>query len=259
MNEPAGAQLAARLGLALERGELELRFQPIVDLRTLRPAGFEALLRWPGSDVEPEAVAALLDSSELAFEVGRWVREAALEAAPVLCGPGGFVSVNVTAAELHRRDLPAQIVDQIQMHAAAPGCLKLELTERRALDDVAAVAEVMGAVKAAGVGVALDDFGAGATSLAWLEALPIDTLKLDRQFVQAAPLRPRARAILAAMVELARELGMGVVAEGIETEDEADCARACGCQFGQGRRFAGALSFAEATHFGRAVAAGDQA
>jgi diguanylate cyclase (GGDEF)-like protein/PAS domain S-box-containing protein len=229
---------------AVERGELCLFYQPLVDLDSGRLAGLEALVRWQHPErglLLPVDFVPVAESSDLIGPIGRWViHEAARQAAawrrehPEFSLP---VGVNVSA----RQVIDPQLVDVVEeaLHRyELPGrALALELTETALIEEAESPAEVVARLNGLGVEMVLDDFGTGYSSLSYLPRFPIDTLKLDRSFIAGLDSAHTA-SIVTAVVNMAKALGLGVVAEGVETEAQLYALRALGCRRGQGFMFA---------------------
>lgn len=213
--------------------ELEAAFQPIVSLRTGEIGGFEALARWPraraGHPYSPEdrglATSMLMRASEA---LSSWMRDAKR------CDL--FVNVNVTAPDLAEESLVALVADLIAGHDFSPGQLRIELTEQAALRDPERALQTVEALKEAGAGVVLDDFGTGHSSFEWLESLPADGLKVDADLIRKLD-RPRMQTILKAVTGLAHELGLSTTAEGVEDLETVGRLKALGFDFVQGFAF----------------------
>ena len=217
---------------ALERDQLALHFQPLVDVRTGAVRGAEALLRWTrdGENVPPDAFLPAVERSELIAPLTDWVLDRALAAAVRWNGPG--VSVNLAIANLREPDLPIRVLSALDRHGLPPGTLTLELTETAELDDSDVADEVMRALDVAGVRLSVDDFGTGHSSIVRLARFPISELKIDRSFVR--DMHVAERPIVPTTIGLARALGLEVVAEGIEDERTFTALRELGCDLGQG-------------------------
>lgn len=226
----------AELRLALDVGQFHVDYQPIVDLVDGSVRSVEALARWdhPAEGVvapeefvplaERTGLAPMLTEVVLNLVVGRLAADAAQPP----------IAVNVTAVDLLRDGFPERVEAKARAAGVEPSRLRLELTETAVLADPAHAATVIGRLRHHGIGVALDDFGTGESSLAVLTRLPVDTLKIDQAFVAGLPDSAADLAVARLVVGLGRELGLDVVAEGIETEAQRDVLVAMGCRYGQG-------------------------
>lgn len=237
----ARVDLRGELAQALGRGELFLLFQPQVDLHRGRVVGAEALCRWQHPRhglLQPEDFLGVLDSDpEAGLALADWAIGQAVQCAAdwQAQGHGLRLAVNVGAAQLLDARWPARFDAHLQALAKVPSAMmELELLESSVIDDFALMAQRIEACVRAGVGVALDDFGAGHSTLAWLRRLPVSSLKLDRTFIAGLPHSAADTAIVRHLVALANELGLGVVAEGVESQVQGECLLALGCELGQG-------------------------
>jgi len=221
---------------AIQRGELELHWQPKVDIESSRLVGAEVLLRWRHAQlgsVAPIEFIPIAERSGVIREIGMWVlREACAVAASAL--PGLVVSVNVSPAQLHDDAFIACVRDALQASGLAPFRLELEITESVFIDDVEGALQRLHALRALGVRVALDDFGTGYSSLAYLRRFPFDTLKIDRAFVNELMNSIDTRAIVQMISQLAVTLNMRTVAEGVESPAQLSAVTAVGCDEIQG-------------------------
>ena len=224
-----------RIEQALERGELALHYQPMLDLRSGCVVGAEALLRWqtPSTGMAgPDDMLATVRGTELAGRLDHWVLSTAIEHARrwVEQGHRMFVSVNVSAEQLMSKGL-AQEVERLLISSdrRADPLLQLEIVETQALDNLDLVVPLLEACRLAGATLALDDFGTGYSSLTYARRLPVDTIKIDRSFVQGMLVSPEDRSIVEAVTALARALGCEILAEGVESEDQARVLRELGC------------------------------
>ncbi len=234
-------RLAAELGDAVREGQLRLLYQPVFAAGDESLAAVEALVRWQHPTrglLSPGEFIALAERSERIVEIGTWVIEQACaqirrwqEAHPARLAVR--VSVNVSARQLSR-ELPVTVAAALQRHGVDPSLLALEITESQLIERSEHSRELLEALNAMGVATVLDDFGTGYSSLGYLRDLPLDQLKLDRSFCADLGDDPRSAKIVAATIELARALGMTVVAEGIETAAQLEILRTLGCDFGQG-------------------------
>ena len=230
-------EIAMREGL--ERGELQLWYQPQMDVVTGQVVGVEALLRWyrPGHGVTlPGEFLRLAEDTGLIVEINRWVLgEACRQAAHwAETGTPVRVGVNMPAESFKAEDVEALVLRTLQRTGLPPGLLELELTEGTLMASQHQVAASLHALRRIGVRVAVDDFGTGYSSLAYLQKLPIDRLKIDRSFVQGFEADLDGSAIVRAVIGIGRSLGMEVVAEGVETPSQLERVREAGCQFAQG-------------------------
>ena len=231
---------------ALEKDELKLFYQPLIDLKTGKVAGFEALARWTHADrgeISPTEFIPVAEESGLILTLGRWAMD---KAAHTLAGWDRvtgeklpvYVAVNLSAIQVARDNI-AEVVAAALRHSGLTGDrLTLELTESSIVQDPGRAQRVFEALKALDATVAMDDFGTGYSSLAYLQRLPIDVLKIDRSFVSGMMVDPDSVAIVRAVLSLAEALGMSTTAEGIETVELATTLAALGCKSGQGYYFA---------------------
>jgi EAL domain-containing protein (putative c-di-GMP-specific phosphodiesterase class I) len=256
---PAGASpdgglealdLETALRQALKDGDVLAHHQPVVSFETGRLVGFEALARWarPDGSVDgPEHFLPLADEQGLIRAVGDAVRRCAIQDAAAWRAsrpdaPGLFVAANATASELCAPDFVDRLTAEIEEADLPRGAFKLEISETEVMRDPDHAEIAMKALKASGVSLVLDDFGTGYSSLSRLDRFPFDTIKIDQYFTRAAETDPAARAIISSVVRIARSYAMTIVAEGVETEAAERLCVELGCDFGQGFRFAQALT-----------------
>jgi len=242
---------------ALDRGEFEVCLQPIVDLRTARAAGFEALVRWrqaDGSVVEPDAFLGLMEEIGLIDRLGRLVLERSCDAVRGVPAPEGtpgeeavppFVSLNLSATQLAAPGMVEEFSAAVRAAGIDPRRVVVEVTESVLMEDPERVASVLRRLKSDGHGVFVDDFGTGYSSLAYLQHLPVDVLKIDRSFITAAAPEGDNGKIVRAVARLAQELQLGTVAEGVERPSDLALVRACGCDLAQGFLFAPPVALTE--------------
>jgi diguanylate cyclase (GGDEF)-like protein len=234
---------------AIARDELFLVYQPILDLDTGEIAAVEALLRWQHATrglVPPTEFVALAEESGLIVEIGAWVLETACRQAArwVANGTPTRISVNVSARQLDDPRLQATVAEALGDSGLDGDQLVLEITETALMRDPAGAAELLRALKSTGLRVAIDDFGTGYSSLAYLQQLPVDSLKIDRTFIAASARSRDSDPLIQTLVQLGRSLGLRTVAEGIEDEAQLAHLRELGCDTGQGYLFAPPLEVA---------------
>jgi diguanylate cyclase (GGDEF)-like protein len=232
--------METRLTAALEKQEYLLHYQPKVNVATGAIVGLEALLRWQDVQtglVPPAIFVPLLERSGAIVEVGGWVIQQAardcerwmsLGAAPVR------VAVNVSPLQLRRRDFVPGMLSSVTPLARAAGGIDIEITESMLMQDIELSIRKLEELREEGIGVAIDDFGTGYSSLRLLSRLPVDTLKIDRSFIQGIAQAPHAMTLVSTVISLARAFDMRVVAEGVETSEQLDLLRVMGCDQAQG-------------------------
>lgn len=233
-------RLGAGLRTALERGELEMFYQPIVALADGRPAAAEALLRWHHPELGllmPDLFLPMLEESSMAEEIGAWtIREACRQAARWNAdgGAGLRIRVNVTAAQFKSGRLVPVVEAALRATGLAPGRLCIEITEQSQLADTGQTRATLAALKDLGVLVAIDDFGTGYSSLGYISRLKPDELKVDKSLVTDVDTDAERAGVVVAALAMARSLRLLVVAEGVETEAEQAFLQAHGCDMAQG-------------------------
>jgi diguanylate cyclase (GGDEF)-like protein len=232
-------RLEADLREAIVRSELALVYQPLVDMRSRAICGVEALLRWQHpvlGAVSPVEFIPVAERSGLIVDIGQWVLHEACRQMKVWWDAGHremFVAVNVSALQV-RRGLYAQVDEALLRSGLPPGALEIEITEHSMVEDLASNVEQLERLRQRRVQVAVDDFGTGLSSLAYLKRLPIGKLKIDRAFVKDLPGSSDDAAITSAIISMAHSLGLLVVAEGVEDEQQHAFLAARQCDFGQG-------------------------
>jgi len=231
---------------ALEREELCLHYQPIVDLPTGTVRGVEALLRWEHPErglLTPEAFLTVAEDTGLIVELGRWVlTEACRLVASVPPGQGSGlglpVFVNLSARQLADPGLVSMVREVIDLTGVEPARVHLEITEDALMADAETTTATLAALRSVGVRIALDDFGTGHSSLAYLKHFPVEVLKIDRAFIEGLGRDIGDAAITGAIVDVARVLGLATVAEGVERVEQAEALVELGCALAQGYHLA---------------------
>ncbi|HKZ08739.1 MAG TPA: EAL domain-containing protein, partial [Methylomirabilota bacterium] len=244
---PAIHRLDLELDLrsAVARDEFRLHYQPVVHLETGRVAEFEALVRWQHKDrglLAPEAFISLTEETGLIIPIGQWVLTEACRQARVWqeqrpSDPPLTIGVNLSARQLQDPNLVALVSRVLTDSGLDPRSLKLEITESVVMQDAPATLTTLHTLRDLGIRLAIDDFGTGYSSLGYLKRFPIDTLKIDRSFVEGITSDPEDTAIVQAVISVAKSLGLSVTAEGIETEEQLLRLRELGCDRGQGFYF----------------------
>jgi diguanylate cyclase (GGDEF)-like protein/PAS domain S-box-containing protein len=235
-------ELRGDLARAIAGEQLEAYYQPVVDLCTQRIVGLEALVRWNHPHrglLGPNVFVPLAEESGLILELGRWMRQracrdlAAWRAADPAVAGHLTVAVNLSAAEMHDEDLVRSVVDLLAHHDLPAGCLTLEITESSLLTDTDLVQQRMDSLRERGIRFAIDDFGTGYSSLGYIHRFAFDVLKVDRSFVDGLD-QPTNQRIVAAVLDLANQMGATVVAEGIEELHQETALTDLGVELGQG-------------------------
>jgi diguanylate cyclase (GGDEF)-like protein len=240
-------ELASELSDAISDDQLELHFQPIADVHQRRIVGIEALVRWnhptrgliPPSDFIPVA-----EQSGLMRNLTRWIIDSALECARTLRDQGHDLrlSVNVSAPDLLDAEFPNEVAAALAEHGVKPSALTLEVTETSIMSDRVRVSDVLRRLAEVGVNISLDDFGTGYSSLLHLKTLPVSELKIDRGFVAGMATSATDWEIVRATIQLAHNLGLSAVAEGVEDETAWQALCGLGCEMVQGYYLARPLS-----------------
>jgi diguanylate cyclase (GGDEF)-like protein/PAS domain S-box-containing protein len=247
--EQMAARVAERLSLendltrALENEEFVLHYQPKVSLGSGKVTGCEALIRWndPRTGLVPPAqFIPILEETGLIYEVGRWALRRAMADYQCWCAAGLApvrIAVNVSPLQLRNPGFVDEIRSYIGIDPNAAAGLELEITESLIMENVQHNIDSLRAIRAMGVNIAIDDFGTGFSSLAYLSKLPLDVLKIDRSFVIEMTLSPEGLALVSTIINLAHSLKLKVVAEGVETEEQARLLRLLNCDEMQGYLF----------------------
>ncbi|MDP2432944.1 MAG: EAL domain-containing protein [Pseudomonadota bacterium] len=253
MNERASERLTLEHDLrrALERGEMLLHYQPQIELASGRIVGLEALLRWRHPRlglVPPERFIAIAEDSGLIVPIGEGVlheacrQSLAWQAAGL---PAITIAVNLSAVQFRRAGLEDSLRDILTATGLPPHLLELELTESVVMDQADATVAILNRLHDLGVRLSIDDFGTGYSSLAYLKRFPIEKLKVDQSFIHDVAHDADDAAIVRGIIGLAHSLGLGVIAEGVETREQLDFLREIGCEQAQGNYFSPPLPPAE--------------
>ena len=237
-------QLETDLRKAVDQGEFRVHYQPIVSLQTGKITGFEALTRWqrPEGVLSPIAFIAVAEETGLIIPMNRQLLREACEhlrswQSKFPSSPPLTMSVNITSREFAQPDLIGEVRKSLEQTGIDPGCLQFEIIETIAMGDAEKSGHVLAELKALGVRLSIDDFGTGYSSLSRLRRIPVDTLKIDRAFISNMESDPENREIVRAIIVLAHNLGLKVVAEGTETEEHVNLLRQLNCEMAQGYFF----------------------
>ena len=237
-------KLLRNLRSALLRERLFVVYQPQIHLQSRQVVGMEALVRWCDADgnfIPPDQFIPLAETSGLIIEIGDWVLRSACHELRRLRDMGLSelrMSVNVSQIQFREAAFLTRLKSALADSGIDPACLELEITESVAMEDVSFIRHTLNKIKALGISVAIDDFGTGYSSLSHLRLLPVDRLKIDRAFVNELSLDVEGGHFAAMVVELGRNLNLTVVAEGVETEAQAELLRSMGCHEAQGFHYA---------------------
>ena len=250
-------QLETDLRRALEREEFFVFYQPIASLETGELRGFEALVRWRHSQrgfIPPSEFIPIAEETGMIVQIGEYVlREACRQMQRWHCilpsDPPLFISVNLSVKQFSQPDLIERVVEILNETEFNPKHLKLEITESAVMENVETATDILNRLRALGLRVSMDDFGTGYSSLSHLRRFPIDTLKIDRSFVTQMTEDVENAEIVRTIVGLAQNLGMDLVAEGVETPDQVEMLKSLGCEYGQGYFFAKPLDYQRAEQY----------
>lgn len=244
--------LESHLRHAFEYQEMHINYQPLIHAQTESIRGFEALMRWQSSAfgaVPPDVFIPILEQTGLIVEYGEWIlREAVLKVKEweQISNEALIMSVNISLVQLKQETFPERIVSIIQEADLAPGKLELEITESFLADDVKQITSVLSSLRSSGIRIALDDFGTGFSSLSYLHRFPLDTLKIDKAFSEGVGGKTESNELIGSIIEMAHNIGLEVVAEGIENAGQVDYLKALKCDIFQGFYFQKPLAVEEA-------------
>jgi EAL domain-containing protein (putative c-di-GMP-specific phosphodiesterase class I) len=236
--------VGAELQLAVDRGEFQLRYQPIVSLASGAIVGAEALVRWnhpARGEVGPDEFIGTAEENAIIVPIGRWVlneacREASAWGQDATEAP--WVAANLSARQLLHPTLLDDVTAALAASGLPPSSLILEVTESVLLHDADAAIDVLGKLRARGIQIALDDFGTGYSSLSYLHRFPIDILKIAQGFVDVDDVKDQRWILAQAIISLGNALGLKVIAEGVERRAQVQRLQSAGCEFAQGFFFA---------------------
>jgi len=240
-------QIEGGLSQSIARDELKLVYQPIVARDGLEVVGFEALLRWNTGEfgpVSPALFIPIAEESNLIHELGDWVLNEALTVLNEW--PGQYVSVNFSPRQFRRHNFVGHVVECVQRAGVAPNRVQIEITETAIFDDADRAADTLYKLRQMGFRIALDDFGTGYSSLYNIRKFALDCLKIDKSFIDGMGRERESAAIVHSIVHLGRSLGLGVIAEGVETAAQVQSLRLAGASHLQGYYFARPMSAADA-------------
>jgi len=247
----ARADMELALYEALKQQQFKLHYQVQVD-DSNRPIGAETLLRWIHPErgcVAPDEFIPLAEETNLIIPIGEWVLDTACAQLKIWqenkLTRDFVIAVNVSAKQLRERGFVDQVKAVVQRHHINPERLKLELTESMLVDDFDTIVEVMNALRAFGIQFSMDDFGTGYSSLQYLKRLPLYQLKIDRSFIKDMVLETSDHSIVQTIIAMGNSLGLNVIAEGVETEEQRRLLARCGCYHYQGHLFSKPLPIEE--------------
>ncbi len=253
-------RIASDIGEALKRNEFRLYYQPIILIKDERLAGFEALIRWMHPEkgmIPPMQFLNVAEETDQILPIGIWTLEQACRDFKELCKDSHdtsrqlplFISVNVSARQLIKEGDTAQFANILQSAGVDPACIKLEVTETIMIEDPKNAVQILITLRDLGFPMSLDDFGTGYSSLSHLQAFPVDTIKIDRSFISRMLSDKGSMQIVKGSIDLARSMGLEVVAEGVEDKEEVEQLKNLNCSYAQGYYYAKPLPLAEAIEY----------
>jgi EAL domain-containing protein (putative c-di-GMP-specific phosphodiesterase class I) len=254
-------RLNNELKQAIDKGELLLFYQPIIDIQNMKIGGFEGLMRWKhpvNGMISPGVFIPVAEDSGLITELSRLALELACDAAVKLqaaaskdlLGPDPvFVGVNFSVKDFSAVDLPSILKTAIEERKMNPLQIHLEIVESLLMESPEKARAVLEKCREIGINISIDDFGSGYSSLSYLHYFPIDTLKIDQSFIRTLSKDQGSKVLVKAIIGLAHNLGMKVIAEGVETAADAEYLRSQGCEYIQGYFFSKPLAFEAASEF----------
>ena len=237
--------LSAEIRRALEQGQFEMHYQPIVDLVTGRADRFEALVRWRHPErglILPGEFLPVMEETGLIVQLGRWIINEVCRQLAAWGPDVANVAVNVSDREFWNSDLLAHVLQSLKRHSLTPDRMTLEITESVIMHRPEVALHLMREMHAAGIQLHIDDFGTGQSSLSTLQRFPVDAFKIDRSFIHALAPGSRTDELVRAIIAMGNALDVAVIAEGIETEEQLEFMQENGCATGQGFLFMPAVS-----------------
>jgi EAL domain-containing protein (putative c-di-GMP-specific phosphodiesterase class I) len=243
-------ELETDLRTAVENGELELNYQPIIELETNRVTGMEALVRWNHPKhglILPDKFIPIAEEANLIVPIGSWVlKEACRQGSRWVNEYGGefglSITVNLSIRQFQQSELVKIVAEMLNQSLLPPQCLILEITETLMIQNTEAMIEKLQALKDLGIRLAIDDFGTGYSSLSYLHRFPVDILKIDRSFIEKINQGKEGRAVARAIIMMGDSLNLRVIAEGIENAEQIVALKHLGCESGQGYYFSKPLA-----------------
>jgi len=241
-------EMEANLRRAVDEGELFVEYQPQVDLTTNKASGVEALVRWNHPKfgvVGPDSFIALAEESNLILAIGEWVMRSVFNQCVLWKKEGRLpprVGINVSGRQFAQSDFVATVIRLLRETGADPNCLEFEITENILVEDTETAIKTLERLRALGIRLAIDDFGTGYSSLSCLKKLPVNRLKIDKSFIHDLHTNANDRAIVTATIEMARGLGLEIIAEGVETQEQCRFMQESNCDEIQGFYFSKPLS-----------------
>ena len=230
--------ITQRLEKAIDDGALTLYFQPKQHLAEGQVKSCESLLRWfdDGTFISPAEFIPIAERSGLILPLGEWVLDQAFDQVRRWHqqGKGIQIAINISPRQFMQPDFVQGIARRLESYGVPPSLIELELTETSVMETGAAARQVLVALRELGVSLSIDDFGTGYSSLAYLSGFPVDKIKIDRSFVQYMDEQPEQQAIVLTICQLAKNLGLSVIAEGVETEAQRELLASFGCDYIQG-------------------------
>lgn len=264
MNEQLTRRMHMRHALhhSLERSELSLVYQPIIDVSSENMIGAEALLRWESPElgaISPESFIPLAEETGLIIPITSWVLDVSCQQAQHWRTCGGpcvlRLAVNISSRNLKSGDLVAAVSSALEKSRLPAECLELEITERMLMDGSTETKSILSQLKDLGIRLSIDDFGTGYSALSYLKEFPFDTLKIDRSFVKDITTDAKGASVVKAIIKMSQSMGLKIIGEGVETKEQFEMLRAFGCDFVQGYYFSKPLCEDNLQEFIRARAA----